>query len=153
MFKEFEPPHDKTNEMARLRSAWASAQSDKSLCCTLHPSFLHVDTEDSDQTRRMPRLIWVIAGHTCNMVILSWDGSFIRTIWADFENQFTRMCFPGRSDKHHNLQESITMSVRLTNIKHFYKHVISLYKLDIARPSRPTPNSSSTYRGTAGNKT
>ena len=33
----FEPPHDKTNNMvvrpAKIRSAWASAQSDQSLRC------------------------------------------------------------------------------------------------------------------------
>ena len=28
------------------------------------PSFLHADSEDSDQTGRMPRLIWVFAGRT-----------------------------------------------------------------------------------------
>ena len=36
----FEPQHDKTNKMsvcpARLRSAWASAPSDKSLRCALN---------------------------------------------------------------------------------------------------------------------
>ena len=32
------------------------------------PSFLHVDSEDSDQTGQMPRLIWVFAGHTCHFV-------------------------------------------------------------------------------------
>ena len=59
----------------RLRSAWASVQSDQSLRCALKPqwvakdsSFLHADSEDSDQTRRMPRLIWVIAGRTCRFV-------------------------------------------------------------------------------------
>ena len=46
----------------RLRSAWASAQSDQSLRCALNwvakdPSFLQADSEDSDQTGRMPRLI------------------------------------------------------------------------------------------------
>ena len=39
MVSPFEPPHDKNNEMAcgssRLGSAWASAQSDQSLCCVL----------------------------------------------------------------------------------------------------------------------
>ena len=35
----------------RLRSAWASAQSDQSSLCTQWvPSFLHADSEDSDQT-------------------------------------------------------------------------------------------------------
>ena len=83
----FEPQHDKTNKMTvrpvRLRSAWASAQSDQSLHCPYEedsdqpghlPSliresslcaqwvakalrFLHANSEDSDQTGRMPRLI------------------------------------------------------------------------------------------------
>ena len=60
-----EPRHDKTNKMSvhleRLRSAWASAQSDQSLRCTQwvakDPRFLHAGSEDSDQTGRMPRLI------------------------------------------------------------------------------------------------
>ena len=60
-----EPPPDKTNKMACApredRSAWASAQSDQSSLCAQSvakdPSFLHVDTEDSDQTGQMPRLI------------------------------------------------------------------------------------------------
>ena len=30
--------------------------------------FNHADNEDSDQTRRMPRLIWVFAGRTCHFV-------------------------------------------------------------------------------------
>ena len=54
----------------RLRSAWASAQSDQSLLCTqwvaMDPSFLHADSEDSDQTGQVPRLIWVFAGRTCH---------------------------------------------------------------------------------------
>ena len=32
------------------------------------PSCLHADSEDSDQTGLMPRLIWVFAGRTCNFV-------------------------------------------------------------------------------------
>ena len=56
----------------RLRSAWASAQSDKSSLCAYwvakDRSFLHADSDDSDQTRRMPRLIWVFAGRTCHFV-------------------------------------------------------------------------------------
>ena len=33
-----------------------------------NPSFLHADSEDSDQTGQMPRLIWVFAGRTCHFV-------------------------------------------------------------------------------------
>ena len=32
------------------------------------PNFLHADSEDSDETGRMPRLIWVFAGRTCHFV-------------------------------------------------------------------------------------
>ena len=32
------------------------------------PNFLHADSKDSDQTGRMPRLIWVFAGRTCHFV-------------------------------------------------------------------------------------
>ena len=32
------------------------------------PSFLHADSKDSEQTGRMPRLIWVFAGRTCHFV-------------------------------------------------------------------------------------
>ena len=63
----YEPAHDKTNKIevcqakSRLRSAWASAQSDQSLLCTQwvakDPSFLYADSEDFDQTEQMPRLI------------------------------------------------------------------------------------------------
>ena len=56
----------------RLRAAWESAQSDQSSLCTQwvgkDPSFLHADSEDSDQTGQMSRLIWVFAGHTCHFV-------------------------------------------------------------------------------------
>ena len=77
----------------RLRSAWASTQSDQtesSLCAqwiAKDPSFLHAASEDSDQTERMPRLIWVFAGRTCHFVgfvmsrlISSWK-SLSGTLW------------------------------------------------------------------------
>ena len=61
-----------TSRQNQLRSAWASAQSDQSLLCTQwvakDPSFLHADSEDSDQTERMPRLIWIFAGWLCHFV-------------------------------------------------------------------------------------
>ena len=66
----------------RLRSDWASAQADQSRRCGIRPgwsesslcaqwvakdpSFLRADSEDSDQTGRIPRLIWVFAGCTCH---------------------------------------------------------------------------------------
>ena len=61
----------------RLRSAWVSALgicpvwSESSLCAqwvAKDPSFLCADSEDSDQTGLMPRLIWVFAGRIRNFV-------------------------------------------------------------------------------------
>ena len=76
----FEPPHDKTSKMSvrpaktqinlDIRPVW----SESSLCApwvAKDPSFLHADSEASDQTGRMPRLIWVFAGRTATLLVLS----------------------------------------------------------------------------------
>ena len=60
---------------------WLCAQqrSESSLCAqwvAKGPSFLHADSEDSDQTGRMPRLILVFTGHTVILLVMSWGGSF-----------------------------------------------------------------------------
>ena len=63
----------------RLRSAWASAQSDQSSLFawiklgSLATHWAH--SEESDQTGRMPRLIWVFAGRTLILLVLSCRGS------------------------------------------------------------------------------
>ena len=71
----------------RLRSAWAFAQNDQSsLCAHLvakEPSFLHVDSEDSDQTR----LICVFSGCTLILLVLSCHGSYILSTWSDSNEQ------------------------------------------------------------------
>ena len=57
----------KTQISLGIRPVWS-----ESLLCAQRiandPSFLHADSEDSDQTGRMPRLIWVFAGRTCHLV-------------------------------------------------------------------------------------
>ena len=40
------------------------------------PSFLHADSKDSGQTGRMSRLIWVFAGRTVILMVLSWGGTY-----------------------------------------------------------------------------
>ena len=64
----------------KLRSALASALSDQSSLCAKwvakDSSFLHADSEDSDQTGRMTRLIWVFAGRTLILLVLSCRGSY-----------------------------------------------------------------------------
>ena len=53
--------------------------SETSLCAqwvAKDPSILRADSEDSDQTGRMPRLIRVFTGRTVILLILSWGSSF-----------------------------------------------------------------------------
>ena len=86
----------------RLSSAWVSVQSDQSSLSAwrklgslathwVHQSSLSawrklgslathwVHSKDSDQTGQMPRLIWVFAGCTSTLLVLSWGGSF--SVW------------------------------------------------------------------------
>ena len=66
----YAPQRDRTNKMAcRLaktqvslgtRPVW-SESSPCAVWAAKDPTFPHADSEDSDQTRRMPRLIWVFA--------------------------------------------------------------------------------------------
>ena len=87
--KIYEPPRDKTNKVAvrpaktqislGIRQVW----SESSLCdqwVAKDPSFLHADSEDSDQTGRMPRLIWAFAGRTTTLLVLSRGGSYIMLV-------------------------------------------------------------------------
>ena len=74
----FEPPHDKTNKMTAVRPAKTQISlgirlvwSESSLCArwvAKDTAFLRADSEDSDQTGRMPRLIWGFAGRTCHFI-------------------------------------------------------------------------------------
>ena len=79
-----EPPRDKTNNVAvhpaktQISLGICPVWSESSLCAqwvVKDPSFLHADSEDSDQTGRMPKLIWVFAGHTLTLLVLSQGGS------------------------------------------------------------------------------
>ena len=66
----------KTQISLGIRPVWS-----ESLLCAQwvakDPSFLHADSEDSDQTGRMPRVIWVSAGRTVIVLVLSWGGSIL----------------------------------------------------------------------------
>ena len=73
----FKPPHDKTNKMTvrpaktqislGIRPVWS--ESSLSAWRKLGPLASYwALSEDSDQTGRMPRLIWVFDGRTCHFV-------------------------------------------------------------------------------------
>ena len=63
----------KTQISLGIRPVW----SEFSLCAwwvVKDPSFPHADSEDSDQTGWMPRLIWVFAGRIAILLVLSCRG-------------------------------------------------------------------------------
>ena len=58
------------------------------------PRFLHVDSEDSDQTGWMSRLILVFAGRTVIVLVLSYVGSFVsRSSRFSFSINHHQHCF------------------------------------------------------------
>ena len=64
----------KTQISLTIRPVW----SESSPCAqwvAKDPSFLHADSEDSDQTGRMLRRIWVFAGRKAILLVLSCRGS------------------------------------------------------------------------------
>ena len=73
-----------------MRPVW----SESSLCTqwvAKDPGFLHADSEDSDQTGQMPRLIRVFTGRTLTLLVLSCRGSYnivqpscLGEIWLKF---------------------------------------------------------------------
>ena len=78
--KAYEPRHDKTNKMSvrpvktpismGIRLVWS--ESSLSAWRNLGSLATHwVHSEDSDQTGRRPRLIWLFAGHTLVLLVLS----------------------------------------------------------------------------------
>ena len=81
-----EPSHGKTYKMnVRLAKTKISlgilpVWSESSLCAqwvAKDPRFLHADREDSDRTGRMPRPMWVFAGPTLILLVLSCRGSYL----------------------------------------------------------------------------
>ena len=82
---KYVPRHEKTNKMSvrpvktpislGIHPVW----SESSLCTqwvAKGPRFLHADSDDSDQTGGMPRLIWVFAGCTLTLLKKAWVLSY-----------------------------------------------------------------------------
>ena len=85
LLTKYEPRHVKTNKVtvrpskSQISLGICPVWSESSLCAqwvAKDPSFLHADNEDSDQTGRMPRLIWIFAGRTIILLVLSCRGSY-----------------------------------------------------------------------------
>ena len=73
-----------------IRPVW----SESSLCAqwvAKDPSFLHADSKDSDQTGRIPRLIWVFVRRTLTLLVLSCCSSHVeKALNSQYTSQFTR---------------------------------------------------------------
>ena len=85
VIRDYELRHDKSSKMAvrpaktqislGIRSVWSESLLSawrKVRYLATHWAY----SEDSDQTKRMPRLIWVFAGRTLILLVLSWLGSY-----------------------------------------------------------------------------
>ena len=101
MSKWSEPRHDKTNKMSvrpvktQISLGSRPVWSESSTCpqwVVKDPSFLHADSDDSDQTGRMPRLIWVFAGRTATLFVLSCRGSLLFALEAAVSIVLQTMC-------------------------------------------------------------
>ena len=69
--------------------------SESSLCTqwvSKDTSFLHADSEDSDQTGRIPRLICVFTGSTVILLVLSWGGLNSSVQFLDFGLENKTFC-------------------------------------------------------------
>jgi hypothetical protein len=69
MYKLFEPRHDKTNIMCLLTNPFTSRETDSK-------------QRVSDQTVWMCRLVWIHDGSKRTMLVLSWPGSFMFTLYS-----------------------------------------------------------------------
>ena len=77
----------KTQISLGIRPVW-SESSLCAQCVAKDRKFLHADSEDSNQTGRMPRLIYIFAGRTATLLVLSCRGSFcIFLFFLFFSNQ------------------------------------------------------------------
>ena len=105
-FSTFEPWHDKTSKVSvrpaktqislGIRSVWSgSSLSAWRKFGSLATHWAH--SEDSDQTGRMPRLIWVFSGRTLILLVLSCRGSF--------DANFSRSCVVHNSNRLKNQQQ------------------------------------------------
>ena len=83
-----EPRHDNINKVTvrpaktQISLGFHLIWSESLLCAqwvAKDPSFLPADSEDSNQTGRMPRLIWVFARGTLTLLVLSCRGSNVNT--------------------------------------------------------------------------
>ena len=117
VYPYYEPPHHNTNKMT-VRQPKTQLR-----CVAKDLSFLHADNENSGQTGRLPRLIWVFTGRTCHSVDfvirrLSWFHVYPLCLlvpeWAAiFDSGTSRRSFHCLSCFNTNQQNDISAQRRL----------------------------------------
>ena len=104
----YEPRHDKTNKMSvrpaktqislGIHPVWSEfSLSAWGKLGSLATHWAH--SEDADQTVRFPRLIWVFAGRTLTLLVLSCRGSYYGVILQDKEKSSSYAVLPSTSRK------------------------------------------------------
>ena len=142
----YEPPHDKTNKMTvrpaktqiclGIRPVWSVS----TLCAQWVAKdwrFLHADSEDSDQSGRMPRLIWVFAERTDHFVgfVMGWLILFQVQEKERTPRVLTKTEQTGRRWLHLNYVTAITV-YRVPTVLCHYKTVNYLQGMDKLRKLR-----------------
>ena len=108
----------KTQTILGIRRVW-SVSSLCALWVAKDPNFLQTDSEDSNQTGRMPRLIWVFAGRTSHFVDFlmfrlkySWIIEYLLSLTLQFNLKF-RLSSQRHPD-HHQTSHHVTKSLKIS---------------------------------------
>ena len=86
---------------------------------------LHADSEDSDQTGRMSRLIWVFAGRTAILLVLSCRGSYTlgpkypRYMYTRTYKQYTHVYWVQEIHERINLKDTFRVYMLIRKKKCF----------------------------------
>ena len=108
-----DPMHDKPSKW-HVRLAKTQIILGFSQCVAKIPNFLHVDSNGSDHTGRLPRLIWVFAGRTCHFVgfVMRW----LKYKWRNIQEILHTNTQPSRGTKRSWGEEQM-MTKQAPNIK------------------------------------
>ena len=149
MVQTHKPRRDKTNKVTvrpvktqishGIRPVW-SESSPGAQWVAKDPMFLHTDSEDSDQTGRMPRLIWVFAGRTLILLVLSCRGHPVTPRWREKRtesngyktNKGTRSIWTER-ENHEIMWKEILWKYSIQTLKTADSVLLSLFLRDNGR--------------------
>ena len=133
-------PHGITNKTTvrlakiQIRPVW-SESSLSAQCVAKDPCFLRANSENSYQTWRMPRLIWVLAGRTCHFVgfVMRWikrlttsytlNNNWIKSKRSQFKLARTEPCFFRMCTNRHSIAlANITprLTEKIKNLRQYY---------------------------------